>query len=508
VVVTAEAETTEEKKDESDQSGSGPVLPSWFSPFSTTTSASSPTEVTTARKDQVNINKDGRSNIIASSTPFSSWYEQLGHEPHVYEVSALAYRGLVLEGKDQTILVSGESGSGKTETVKVILKHLAIIDVVSLSADDCNKNEGSSNPFSLNRDRKSEEMIQKIVDSSPIFEAFGNAKTVSNHNSSRFGKVTRLHFRSRDIGIYSLEGSTCDTYLLETSRVVSHAPGERSFHIFYQLLSLPSKKKIELLGPEWKLSSIGDFRYLSASGRRGSSADAKMAETTLKALEVFQWSDLYLQTLMRALGTVLRLGNITFAESEAGEARIASLEELAKLAASFGIEREEIEKALTRRDIKNSYENLTVPLSAEYAKDACDALAKTLYSRVFQSIVRAVNGETGSPIDQSNRSEFSVISLVDIFGFEKFENNRFEQLCVNYTSEKLQQKYVQDNLRRYRAEYQREGIEIADLEEFDNLSTLRLFEGPKGIISLLNEECVLLEGSSEVCIQIFQSFRT
>jgi len=427
--------------------------------------------------------KDDTAVVVTSSTPFSSWYDQLGHEPHVYEASASAYRGVVLEGKDQTILVSGESGAGKTETIKIVLKHLATIDVTAMSSDEVAPEDRA--------------WIRNIVESSPLFEAFGNAKTFTNHNSTRFGMVTRLHFQFQNNGICRLEGSTCDTYLLETSRVVTHAPDERNFHIFYQLMAMSPEDKSRLLGEEWKDAVVADFRYLNDIGDHEMKhiSDYEMAQQTLATLELFQWSGLYLETLMKALGTILRLGNISFVEWEDGIAAISSPEELDKLAVSFGIDAKVIEKALTTRSFQNNQETLSVPQNAELAREACDALAKKMYARVFDSVVRAVNVQTGSV--EANQ-EYGVISLVDIFGFEQFEVNRFEQLCVNYASEKVQQKYVVDILRKMKTEYTMEGISVMDFKEFDNSGIIDLIEGTHGIISALNEECVRLDGSSEV----------
>ena len=183
--------------------------------------------------------KDDASMTHSRSSLSSSVYDRLGFEPHIYEVSALAYRGMFLHHQNQTILVSGESGAGKTETVKIVLEHLATLESSALlvMAKDSHESILQTN-----------DLVQKIVTSSPIFEAFGNAHTMRNHNSSRFGKMTRLHFASLDNGMWGLCGSTCQTYLLETNRVVSQADEERNFHVFYQLLAASSDVKEAILG--------------------------------------------------------------------------------------------------------------------------------------------------------------------------------------------------------------------------------------------------------------------
>ncbi|GKY99340.1 hypothetical protein MPSEU_000889000 [Mayamaea pseudoterrestris] len=423
-------------------------------------------------------------NVMAtSSTSFESFYDRLGHEPHIYEVSASAYRGLTLDGQDQTILVSGESGAGKTETVKLVLGHLSTIDMAALCADISPKNKFN------------EDMINYVVESSPVFEAFGNARTCSNHNSSRFGKVTRLHFGLGEVGMYSLAGSSFVTYLLETSRVAYHSPGERNFHIFYQLLAASNLFKAETLGEEWAGASVNDFRYLSGTSECGSpgATDAKMWDNTLNALEFFDWRGNALSMLLKSLGIILRLGNLGFGELSEGEARIETRDELQMLADIMGIPGDIIESAMTRRSLKTRQDELSVPLSCESAKEGCDALAKKIYCRIFASIVRKINEQTApSNAIQCN----GTISLVDIFGFERFSVNRFEQLCINYTNEKLQYKYVEDNLQRHRIEYEREGLELFDMKQFDNTDVLELFEGPKGIINSLSEESVRPNGNN------------
>lgn len=423
--------------------------------------------------------------MSTSSTSFESFYDRLGHEPHIYEVSASAYRGLTLDGKDQTILVSGESGAGKTETVKLVLRHLSTIDMAALCAD-----------LSL-KSKSNEDMIHSVLESSPVFEAFGNARTCSNHNSSRFGKVTRLHFSLGEVGMYSLSGSSFDTYLLETSRVTDHSPGERCFHIFYQLLAASDAFKAEYLGSDWCNSKISDFRYVAGTCECGMPGvtDADVWNTTAQALNYFGWKEDSLKHLLGTLGAILRLGNLTFGEQCEGQARIDTDQELMQLAQILGISSEVIEKAMTRRSLKTRHDQLSVPLSCESAKEGCDAFAKKLYGRLFASIVRNINQQTAPPSGHQNNG---IISLVDIFGFERFKVNRFEQLCINYTNEKLQHKYVKDNLQRHRTEYEREGLELFDMKQFDNSDILELFEGSKGLISALTEESVLPNGNNVV----------
>lgn len=428
--------------------------------------------------------KDDEAFAATSSLSFSnSEYERLGCEPHIYEVSSLAFRGLSLDRRDQTIIVSGESGAGKTESVKIVLQHLATL-----------RQEAT-----LSGSKSDDDLINHLLESSPIFEAFGNAKTLRNNNSSRFGKVTKLHYSSSG-SAPCLVGSSFDTYLLETNRVVSHLEGERNFHIFYQLLSAPSSVKIELLGPDWSNAEVKDFHYLNKaeSSHNEGVCEGALWKQTLNALHVFGWDGSSLQLLMRALGIVLLIGNISFAfDGENDEdASITNQADLNILATYLGISVDELELAFTQRTIKTAQDLLLVPYTPDQAKEASEALAKALYSGIFASIVRQINILTSAP--PAITGKHKVISLVDIFGFENFGVNRFEQLCVNYANERLQQKYALDHLRRHMIEYEAEGIALPNWRDVDNSNTVDLFEGPSGLITTLNEQCMRPNGSSEV----------
>jgi myosin heavy subunit len=411
------------------------------------------------------------------STSFGSIYNKLGVEPHVYEVSALAYRGMFLERKNQTILVSGESGAGKTETVKIILNHLATLETSSLSVGDVSGND----------------MIQHIVESSPVFEAFGNAQTVRNHNSSRFGKMTRLHFGFRSNGMCGLRGSTCRTYLLETNRVVSQAPGERNFHIFYQLLAASPEAKVELLGNSWEHTDAKDFLYLN--GTKTAAKDAEMWEQTRSALEFFDWKGDKLHGLCQALAVVLRLGNIIFDQDPESDGCHTSYAQVELAAEALGLSANTLDHALRHRVLQMGGDRVDVKLTPSNAKNALDTLVRKIYEIVFQSILRSVNEQTK---EKNFEETDGIISLLDIYGFEAFEVNRFEQLCINYANEMLHKKYIDDNFKRVKDEYEEEGIELFDFSTVDNADVLELLQGRQGIISMVNEECVIPNGSSLV----------
>ena len=375
--------------------------------------------------------------------------------PHVYETSSLSFRGLALDTVNQSILVSGESGAGKTETVKILMRHLASLAGFAGGA----VGEGESS-----------EVVKKVLDSNPLLEAFGNAKTSRNDNSSRFGKYIQLQFKNSTSSPLQvdckLEGSYCDTYLLEKSRVVGHTYGERTYHIFYQLLNAPEQYKASL----WsglKDKTIEDFKYVGATDTdiiEGVS-DADRWHKTIDSLVEVGIEGEILHDLMKSICIVLQLGNLTFGQDPENEDNsvITSTIELEGLAELMGISVDFLSSSLTIRTVKARTEVYKVPLNQVAAKDGCDALAKEIYNKVFDWLVTAINKATTCAKSNSR------IGLLDIFGksfckrfplikgfplilcilkgFESFEVNRFEQLCINYANEKLQQKFTSDIFR-------------------------------------------------------------
>ncbi len=417
----------------------------------------------------------------------------------------MAYHGLLSHDQNQTIWVSGESGSGKTESIKIVLKHLASLTpppTTMVTTTTCLA------PF---LDHGSDELVSHILASSPIFEAFGNAKTWRNSNSSRFGKVTQLQYAISSSHGAALDtmtagsaaylvGSSFQTYMFEANRVVSHVEGERNYHIFYHMLSAPAPVKQELLGPDWREATPADFSYLhrSSGGLKENMIDASNWTYTLKALIVFGWDGDSLEQLMRALGIILLIGNMEFQEDDHHKASIAQPADLIMLSTSLGILASELELALTQRTIQTTHDLLLVPLTPEQANEACEALSKTIYTRIFEAVVQQINHRTASPASRVTGTTTKTIALVDIFGFETFEVNRFEQFCINYANERLQQKYILDNLHHHKIELEAEGIAQPEWKNIDNSSTVELFESVPGLIQSLNDQCILPNGSSEV----------
>ena len=412
-------------------------------------------------------------------------------EPHVYSTSALAYRDLSSFSRPQSILVSGESGAGKTETVKIMLSHIAHVS-----------------------GKKGDSTVQRILEANPLLESFGNAKTVRNDNSSRFGKFIELQFSKHGA---NLCGSKCCTYLLEKSRVVAQSPGERNFHIFYQLFAAPREVRTELLQLQDD-TRLSDFSFLCRGDTTTTSIegveDSSRYMETIQTLQHLGFSLLQIQELQKLLMGVVFLGQISFL----GDVDISFIDPSKSAITSscchlFGLNTATFyEKTTVRRIEAGGREgggSMVVNLSREQAADGRDALAKDVYDRVFQWIVQKVNRSTCAShaalgLDPSvdllrsnaimtDRSQ--VVALLDIFGFEVFKVNRFEQLCINFANEKLQQKFTQDVFAGVQNEYKEEGLEWSLVDYNDNAGVLDLLEGRLGLITLLNEECQLPQGA-------------
>ncbi|KAG7343055.1 myosin head motor domain containing protein [Nitzschia inconspicua] len=311
-------------------------------------------------------------------------------EPHVYETSALSYKGLAFDGGDQSILVSGESGAGKTETVKICMNHIA----------SCQQGPRSSSS-------EMSPVVQRVLESNPLLEAFGNAKTVRNDNSSRFGKYIQLQFdkgdkgqqefRSREKATCVLAGSKCDAYLLEKNRVVSHEAAERTFHIFYQIVAAKDKSKYwnKLAG-----TTNESFRFVGKTDTDTIEGmkDADHFANTVRVLEEIGVSGDRLMTLMQAIIIVMQLGNITFVPDSKDDDHsvIASQREFSDLCELMCVPEASMEVALTERTMKTRNETYKVPLNPAKALEATESFAKEIYGRAFLWLVRCINDATAA----------------------------------------------------------------------------------------------------------------
>lgn len=420
--------------------------------------------------------------------------------PHVYEVSSLSFTGLAFGGEDQSILVSGESGAGKTETVKIAMNHIASVQR--------GKTEASEEKFS-------DPVVNRVLESNPLLEAFGNAKTRRNDNSSRFGKYTQLQFDQGEGRVTftdkasvkcKLAGSKSDVYLLEKNRVTTHDPMERTYHIFYQVIAAPAAEKAAYW-PRMKDATNEDFQYVGTSPceKIEGMTDAQHYKNTVDVLKSIGVEGDKLTTLFRAICIVLQLGNLSFMKDPADDDRsvVKDKGEFKGLADLMGVTEQDLIDCLTERTMKTRTESYKVPLNADVAKDSADAFGKEIYSKAFLWLVRAINDATCAELNYEGKlkSGFGIIGLLDIFGFESFVRNRFEQLCINYCNEKLQAKFTEDIFRSVQEEYEFEGIPLDEIKYDDNTDVLDLIEGKAGLLSMLNEECVRPKGSDQAFVQ-------
>ncbi|KAF0906007.1 hypothetical protein E2562_009024 [Oryza meyeriana var. granulata] len=381
--------------------------------------------------------------------------KKLNDDPHVYAIADLAFNEMLRDGVNQSIIISGESGAGKTETAKIAMQYLATLGDAS-------------------------GMESEVLQTNVILEALGNAKTSRNDNSSRFGKLTEIHFSETG----KLSGAKIQTFLLEKSRVVRRATGERSFHIFYQLCSVAPP----LLKKKMFLKEANYYNYLKQSAclRIDGVDDAKRFSMLVDALDIIQISKEDQMKLFSMLAAVLWLGNISFSVIDnENHVEIVSNEGLAAAAKLLGCSTPQLMNALTTRKIQAGKDNIIQKLTLTQAIDARDALAKSIYAHLFDWVVEQINHSLGTGREHTWRS----ISILDIYGFESFIKNGFEQFCINYANERLQQHFNRHLFKLEQEEYLEDGIDWANVEFVDNADCLSLFEKkPLGLLSLLDEE--------------------
>lgn len=381
--------------------------------------------------------------------------------PHIFAVTNTALRSLCDELRDQCILISGESGAGKTEASKKVLQFIAATS---------------------RQKEKVDTVRDKLLQSNPVLEAFGNAKTNRNDNSSRFGKYMDVEFNFLGEPI----GGHIINYLLEKSRVVFQANGERNFHIFYQLLAGADDSHLERLSLE-RNPQLYSYLKQGDSCKVSSIDDASDFQNVKNALKVMEITAEEQEALFQLVAVVMHLGNVDFIINRKGDASLTNPENVATVAKLLGCPVEILSSALTNRTIQARGDTVKTPLDIIDAVKARDALAKSLYERLFSWLVQRLNRSLAAV----HHNKKTVMGILDIYGFEIFENNSFEQLCINYCNEKLQQLFIELTLRTEQDEYRREGIQWEPVAYFDNKIICDLVEEKrKGIISILNEECL------------------
>uniref|UniRef100_A0A3Q4G561 Myosin-10-like n=1 Tax=Neolamprologus brichardi TaxID=32507 RepID=A0A3Q4G561_NEOBR len=388
--------------------------------------------------------------------------------PHIYAISEAAYRSMLQDREDQSILCTGESGAGKTENTKKVIQYLAHV-ASSHKGDVSSVSQG--------------ELERQLLQANPILEAFGNAKTVKNDNSSRFGKFIRINF---DVAGY-IVGANIETYLLEKSRATRQAKDERTFHIFYQLLCGASEEtRADLL-----LGTADQYRFLSGGSIPvPGQSDSENFTQTMDSMAIMGFTPEESMSMLKVISAVLQFGNISFMkEKNHDQASMPDNTAAQKLCHLLGINVLEFTRAILTPRIKVGREYVQKAQTKEQADFAVEALAKATYERLFRWLVHRIN----RALDRRQRQGASFIGILDIAGFEIFQLNSFEQLCINYTNEKLQQLFNHTMFILEQEEYQREGIEWNFIDfGLDLQPCIDLIERPAhppGVLALLDEEC-------------------
>ncbi|XP_041973000.1 myosin-VIIa-like [Aricia agestis] len=385
--------------------------------------------------------------------------------PHIFAIGNDSYRELLKSGSNQCVVISGESGAGKTESTKLLLQYLA----------------AASGKHSW--------IEQQIQETNPILEAFGNAKTVKNDNSSRFGKYINIYFNTKGV----IEGGNIDQYLLEKSRIVRQSNGERNYHIFYSLvngLSADEKKKLELSRPA-DYEYLNSGRMLTCDGRN----DALEFSDIRSAFKVLNFSDDDVWGMFSLLAAILHLGNMKFKAVNVNNmetSEITDANNATRIANILGVNRSKLCDSLTKKTLVAQGEKIVSNISVFAAVEGRDALVKAIYGHIFEFIVDVINKtlNKGSPLSSGS------VGILDIFGFENFELNSFEQLCINYANENLQQFFVRHIFKLEQEQYEKEGISWTNINYVDNQDNLDLIgQKSMNLLSLIDEESRFPKGT-------------
>ncbi|CAB3223587.1 unnamed protein product [Arctia plantaginis] len=390
--------------------------------------------------------------------------------PHVFAITDTAYRSMLQDREDQSILCTGESGAGKTENTKKVIQYLAYV------AASKPKGSGAGPTPQLIIG----ELEQQLLQANPILEAFGNAKTVKNDNSSRFGKFIRINFDASGF----IAGANIETYLLEKSRAIRQAKDERTFHIFYQLLAgATSQQKAEYI-----LEDPKSYPFLSNAALPVPGIDDHAEfQATIKSMNIMGMNNEDFNSIFRIVSAVLLFGSMQFKqERNSDQATLPDNTVAQKIAHLLGLSVTEMTKAFLKPRIKVGRDFVTKAQTKEQVEFSVEAIGKACYERLFRWLVNRINRS----LDRTKRQGASFIGILDMAGFEIFELNSFEQLCINYTNEKLQQLFNHTMFILEQEEYQREGIEWKFIDfGLDLQPTIDLIDKPMGIMALLDEEC-------------------
>ncbi|XP_040843992.1 myosin-IIIa [Ochotona curzoniae] len=427
-------------------------------------------------------------NLGLYSTKHSRLYigaKRTANPPHIFAMADLGYQSMVTYNSDQCIVISGESGAGKTESAHLLVQQLTVL--------------GKANNRALQ---------EKILQVNKLVEAFGNACTVINDNSSRFGKYLEMKFTSSG----AVVGAQISEYLLEKSRVIHQAIGEKNFHIFYYVYAgLAEKKKLAL----YKLPESRLPRYLQNDHLRttqdmmNNSFYKSQYELIEQCFKVIGFTMEQLGSVYSILAAILNIGNIDFSsvatEHQIDKSHICNHTALENSASLLCIQADELQEALTSHCVVTRGETIIRPNTVDKAADVRDAMAKTLYGRLFSWIVNRINSLLKHDTLQKGEGDELNIGILDIFGFENFKKNSFEQLCINIANEQIQYYFNQHVFAWEQNEYLNEEVDARVIEYEDNRPLLDLFlQKPMGLLSLLDEESRFPKATDQTLIEKFE----
>ncbi|XP_044033499.1 myosin heavy chain, fast skeletal muscle-like isoform X2 [Siniperca chuatsi] len=395
--------------------------------------------------------------------------------PHIFSISDNAYQFMLTDRENQSVLITGESGAGKTVNTKRVIQYFATI----AGSGDRKKDVAASGKFHGN-------LEDQIISANPLLEAFGNAKTVRNDNSSRFGKFIRIHFGTTG----KLSSADIETYLLEKSRVTFQLAAERSYHIFYQIMS---NKKPELIETLLITTNPYDYPFVSQGEISVASIDdSEELMATDSAIDTLGFTGEERIGIYKLTGAVMHYGNMKFKQKQREEQGEPDGTEVAdKAAYLMGLNSADLLKALCYPRVKVGNEYVTKGQTVQQVYNSIGALAKSVYEKMFMWMVLRIN----QMLDTKQPRQF-FIGVLDIAGFEIFDYNSLEQLCINFTNEKLQQFFNHHMFVLEQEEYKKEGIEWEFIDfGMDLAACIELIEKPMGIFSILEEECMFPKAS-------------
>ncbi|XP_060088740.1 unconventional myosin-IXb [Heteronotia binoei] len=406
---------------------------------------------------------------------------QLGKlEPHIFAIADVAYHTMLKKRINQCIVISGESGSGKTQSTNFLIHCLTALSQKGYASG----------------------VERTILGAGPVLEAFGNAKTAHNNNSSRFGKFIQVNYLENGI----VRGAVVEKYLLEKSRLVSREKNERNYHVFYYLLLGASEEERK----EFHLEQPEDYVYLNQHHLKIEDGEDLQHdfERLKQAMEMVGFLPATKKQIFSVLSAILYLGNVTYRKKAAGRdegLEVGPPEVLDILSQLLKVKREILVEVLTKRKTVTANDKLILPYSLNEAITARDSMAKSLYSALFDWIVLRINHALLNKKDMEESVTCLSIGVLDIFGFEDFKTNSFEQFCINYANEQLQYYFNQHIFKLEQEEYQSEGIEWHNITYTDNVACIHLIsKKPTGLFYLLDEESNFPHATSETLLAKFK----